>query len=351
MFDLRMPLKCIFSHSEALSRVGPDFAIHFLRRCAMTGAMSDVPTADLLAAQPLAFTRFPLDRADHLRCDAEALKRLRARNDARVAPFWRGKPFAITRGDRKEPAFARADAFAADDAVLWVFLGLDGEAPTFAAALDPAREPGPEFPLHGLGEFVDMRGLAMSANAVEGSLLATANGVFAWHHKHGFCAACGAATNVAQGGWRRLCPQCGTEHFPRIDPVVIMLITHGDAILLGRSPAWPENAYSCLAGFMEPGETLGAAARREAREEAGVDLGDVQYLMSQPWPFPSSLMLGVRAEARSNAIAVDGAELADARWFARDDVRAIMAGAHPLARKPFNIAVAHHLLLWWLENG
>jgi len=303
------------------------------------------------ASPPLAFTLFPLDRADHLRGDAAALEALQARDDARVIPFWRGNPFALVRGDTLEAAFLTGDALKPGSVEMTVFLGLDGETPVFACALNADREPGEEFPLHGLGRFEEMRGLSMQIDPVDASLLATANGVFAWHHKHRFCSNCGAKSDVAQGGWRRICPSCATEHFPRIDPVVIMLITHQDSVLLGRSPNWPDNAYSCLAGFIEPGETLGDAARREAFEEAGVTLGDASYIMSQPWPFPSSLMFGLTAEATSDAIKIDDAELADARWFTRDEIRAVMDGTHPVARTPPDIAVAHHLLLWWLANG
>jgi len=300
--------------------------------------MSDAP----------AFTAFPLDRADALRRDEAGLAVLSARRDARVATFWGLKPLVRERDGALAPVYRAGEAFVAG-ASLTVFLGLDAERrPVFAAALEGEAEPA-----HAEvgARFAELREAASNMDPTEASILGAARSVLAWHASHGFCANCGGTTAPAFGGWKRVCAACATEHFPRVDPVVIMLIVRNGRVLLGRAPAWPARAYSCLAGFVEPGETIAEAARREAREETGVILGEVGFLMSQPWPFPSSLMLGLRAEALSDAITLDAQELVDARWFTRDDVEAMMAGTHPIARTPPPIAVAHHLLSWWLENS
>jgi NAD+ diphosphatase len=179
---------------------------------------------------------------------------------------------------------------------------------------------------------------------------ATAKALLHWHRVHGFCAACGARSDLSHGGWQRSCPACGAQHFPRTDPVVIMLVTRGNSVLLGRSPGWPEGMYSLLAGFIEPGETLEAAVRREVKEESGIDCGAVGYLASQPWPFPASLMLGARAEALSEAITIDPDELEDALWVSREEMVTVMAGLHPTIKPTRKGAIAHFILENWLAD-
>jgi NAD+ diphosphatase len=151
-------------------------------------------------------------------------------------------------------------------------------------------------------------------------------------------------------GWQRICPSCGAHHFPRTDPVVIMLVTRGNSVLVGRSPGWPPGMYSLLAGFVEPGETLEAAVRREVFEEAGVRIGAVRYLSSQPWPFPASLMVGCRGEALPGEITIDPAEIEDALWLTREQMVTVMAGAHPRIRAPRRGAIAHFLVEAWLAD-
>jgi NAD+ diphosphatase len=173
-----------------------------------------------------------------------------------------------------------------------------------------------------------------------------------WHARRRFCSNCGSPNEVAAAGWRRECKVCKMQHFPRTDPVVIMLAVDGDACLLGRQPRFPKGMYSALAGFLEPGETIEAAVRREIQEEAGVDCGEVRYFASQPWPFPSSLMIGCFAQARSRALEVDRVELEDARWFSREEALALLERRHPDGLvAPIPMAIAHHLLKRWAYDG
>lgn len=220
-----------------------------------------------------------------------------------------------------------------------VYLGtLDG-VPVLATAV--AADPPPTG-----GELLDLRAIAVAGLVPERELgmLAEASSLLSWHATHGFCSRCGAATHLARSGFRRDCPSCGAQHFPRTDPVVIMLVTREDECLLGRGRAYGN--YSCLAGFLEPGETIEAAVRRETFEEAGIRVGAVRYLRSQPWPFPSSLMIGCQAEALTRDITIDTEELLDARWFPRAEVRQMLDGTHrDDLRVPPPLAIARHLLL------
>ena len=173
-----------------------------------------------------------------------------------------------------------------------------------------------------------------------------------WNHTHRFCGRCGGATEMRIGGYKRTCTGCGADHFPRTDPVAIMLAVRGDKCLMGRSPHFAPGMYSALAGFIEPGETIEAAVRREVMEEAGIQLGRVIYHASHPWPFPYTLMIGCFGEAISDDIEFDGKELEDCRWFSRDEVRSMIAGDHPdgLGVPPSG-AIASHLIRYWAHEG
>ena len=306
-----------------------------------------------------------LDRAAHLRGDAAVQARLAADPAARVLPLWRGKPLIAGAG-RDRPGWLRCDhLLAAEAEEPALFLGLCDGAPRFAldvsgwtppdldvAALaafaDPTEQHHPDLPPD--HRFAELRGVMTRLDRREAELVVTARGLTGWHRSHRFCSTCGARSLPEDAGWRRGCPVCGTRHFPRSDPVVIMLVTRGDRLLLGRSPGWPEGMVSLLAGFVEPGETIEAAVRREVREETGVPVGQVTYLASQPWPFPASLMLGCTAEALDDAITLDPAELEAAFWLDRQTLVEVLGGRHPDIRGARPGAIAHFLIRQWLAD-
>ena len=199
-------------------------------------------------------------------------------------------------------------------------------------------------------KFIDLRSVMADLSHDDAGDAATAKGIFAWHLNHTFCSNCGAPTVVSQGGWQRLCPACAHMHFPRTDPVVIMLVTHGNDVLLGRSPHWPEGMYSLLAGYMEPGEGIEEAVRREVFEETGVRIGKVGYLSSQPWPFPTSLMIGCVAEALNKDLTLDPVEIEDAKWVNREGVANSFAGNDPALLPSRKGSIAQFLLERWLAD-
>ena len=313
------------------------------------------------AAEEGTFAGQAIDRAAHLRGSAGALL---DRAGARVMPVWRGKPLCdFSAGDPRAGWCAPGDP-ALTDAGAPIFLGLSDGTPLFAADLsawtpadlpetlgafaDPSEQHHPDLP--GTHRFAELRAVMTRLDPASASIAATARGLFEWHRLHGFCARCGHPTEIAEGGWRRHCPSCGAPHFPRTDPVVMMLVTSGNDVLLGRAPGWPERMYSLLAGFVEPGETVEAAVRRETFEEAGIAVGRVSYLASQPWPFPASLMIGCRAEALGREITRDEVEIETARWVSREAMMAAYAGEHPDILPPRPGAIASFLLRHWLAD-
>jgi len=233
-----------------------------------------------------------------------------------------------------------------------VFLGLDAKGrPYFALDITAAGDPETAGPIAGLGTFKDMRALAAEIDAGDTAILGQAKALVDWHARHRFCAACGAPTAPREGGYKRVCAACGAEHFPRTDPVVIMLATAGDTCLLGRGRNFPKGMFSALAGFIEPGESIEEAVAREIEEEAGIKIGSVTYHSTQPWPFPSSLMIGCIAEAETTEITVDESELAEARWVGRETILATLAGNGPSGFwVPPPLAIAHQLIKAWAEG-
>jgi NAD+ diphosphatase len=291
----------------------------------------------------------PLDRASERRDDRAWIGALLDDRATRILALRDLKPF--TRGTAApaldwHPVAPWRDRI--DAGATLIFLGLgDGRA---HFAIDAAgAEVAPDVDT----EPIDVRALAPTLPTGEAAILAEARCLLDWHARHRFCAQCGAPTRVGSAGWVRRCPECRASHFPRTDPVVIMLAIHGERALLGRNRRRPGARFSCLAGFVEPGETLEEAVRREVREESGIRCGRVHYLAAQPWPFPSSLMIGFLAEALTEEITVDPEELAEARWFSRDEIREMVGraadGKDDPAKPslPAPIAIAHHICRRW----
>jgi len=314
-------------------------------------------------AEAVTFGGNKLDRAAHLRGD---LAPLLADPSARAVVMWQGKPLIDLEGGPTIAWVELSSPILKEATAAPIFLGLDGTAPRFgvdvsawedpkadreemAKFLDTSENQHPDAPDR--WKFIELRTLMAELGHEDGSIIATARAIQSWHDIHPFCAKCGAKSDVAMGGWQRDCPACGASHFPRTDPVIIALVTHGNSVLMGRSPQWPENFFSLLAGFMEPGETVEAATRREVFEEAGVRLGDVQYLSSQPWPFPSSLMMGMQAEALSTEITIDENEIAEAKWVTREELMAAQAGENPELLPARKGAIARFLIDRWLADS
>lgn len=299
----------------------------------------------------LGYAQNGLDRRAEFRDDAALIEGYRAAAAARVMVLAGDIPvLRLGEGGRQATfSFAELEDLGATREV--AFLGLDGETPVFAALLDQRA---PEDQGHSDIVTLDLRTLAAQALLPPTALgrLAQAKSLLYWHQRHRFCSNCGQPTAVSAAGWRRECPACAAQHFPRTDPVAIMLAVRGESCLLGRQSRFPPGMYSCLAGFIEPGETLEDAVRRELFEEAGAAIGVVRYLASQPWPFPASLMIGCIAEATSDALTLDQQELEDARWFSREETRAMLEGRHPRGLLcPQPIAIAHHLMRAWAMEG
>lgn len=270
------------------------------------------------------YTGVSLDRAAQRRGDPAWLRARLADPSSRIVPLWRGKSLitddAIPRAVPLSPAAlgARLDAWAD-----FVLLGVEGNVAYFAHDLSDLDEAALGA-LAGSARFEDLRAVGGLLPGPEAGLLAFARGILYWHRRHHFCGVCGAPTGVRDGGHLRLCENaaCGAQHFPRTDPAVIMLVSDGERALLGRNRNWAPGLYSTLAGFVEPGESLEEAVRREVLEEAGVPVSEVLYHSSQPWPFPASLMLGFLARARATSVHVNPRELEDARWFSRRELDA-----------------------------
>ena len=282
------------------------------------------------------FTGSPLDRADHLRLDEAKMAELASSLGARLLRLAALDPLLDEDGRLAWGSLAELEA-----ETELIFLGLHGDSPMFAPLVraDPGQRAWSVFRLLGLMAPEDVAVWGVARSLIE------------WHNRHLFCGRCGSAALSFRGGWGRRCGGCGLEHFPRIDPVVIMLATHEDRVLLGRQPQYPAGRYSALAGFVEPGESIEEAVARELREEAGIEVTDVAYVASQPWPFPGQLMIACTAKATSDALTLDRNELEDAVWATRDEVRSALSGdpgAPFIAPPPF--AIAHSLLRHWAEH-
>jgi NAD+ diphosphatase len=306
----------------------------------------------------IGFNFNPLNRHSDKRDDHAFIEQLRSDPAARFVLFDGDVPL-FRQGNTPDPWFAAGETFAFGQPLNSIFLGQDTDGSgRFALAIEfdeTLHDSAHEKPSPTAGfERIDLRSVAMRDLVAAGTLgmLAEAKSMLDWHRRHSFCSNCGSASRVTTAGWQRICDACGTRHFPRVDPVVIMLVIDGERCLLGRQRQFAPGMYSALAGFVEPGETAEDAVRREVMEEAHVTCGRVAYFATQPWPFPSSLMIGCFAQASDTEIIVDTNELEDARWFSREEVAAMLAGTHAdglSAPKPF--AIAHHLLRAYVEKG
>jgi NAD+ diphosphatase len=299
------------------------------------------------------FAGNPLNRASEKRTDAHWIESRRHDPSSLILPLWRLEPFLLEpkkSGAPIELGLLRpgvADSLAGAEAPC-IFLGLDGDNAVFALDVSDAGDPANGGPLAGLGYFREARAAAQMASLRDAAIIAQAKALIDWHQRHGFCPRCGARTKLMDAGYRRLCGKCNAEHFPRVDPVVIMLATHGEACLVGRGKQFPPGMFSSLAGFVEPGETIEEAVRRELMEEASVKVSEVTYYATQPWPFPSSLMIGCFAKAESRDAKADDNEIAEVRWIERSVARELIGGKQLAGvRLPPPIAIAHHLIKTW----
>ena len=296
------------------------------------------------------FAHNPLNRRSEKREDAAFMAALAENPAARTLVLAGDMPVLLASGDQIDPLFGMHDPWRLGVVRELVFLGEGARGPLFATLIEAAAEP-----LEAAGcKMIDLRSLitrGILPSDVLGAL-GQAKSVMHWHQKHRFCANCGAPTRMAASGWRRECDSCQAQHFPRTDPVVIMLAVQDGSCLLGRQSRFPAGMYSCLAGFLEPGETLEDAVRRELHEEAGIAVGKVTYMSSQPWPFPASLMIGCVAQSLGRDLVIDREELEDARWFTLAESAAILAGNHPDGIScPPPMAIAHQLMRDWVEGG
>ena len=295
------------------------------------------------------FVGNPLDRASERRRDTAWIAGLLADPEARILPLRELRPLTRS-GASPELDWQPVEPWreTIDRGATLVFLGLGDGRPYFA--IDAA---GTDIAVVDDADSFDARTLAPLLPAGEAAILGEARSLIDWHARHRFCAQCGSPTRVTAAGWVRRCPECKASHYPRSDPVTIMLVVRDEVALLGRNRRRPGNRFSCLAGFMEPGETLEEAVRREVHEESGIEVGRVRYLACQPWPFPSSLMMGFLCEGLTEEITVDPEEIAEARWFPREQIRAMVERAATGPDDPTQlsipgpVAIAHHLCRRW----
>lgn len=287
----------------------------------------------------------PINRAAHRRTDSNWQSEAIKQSNVLICLIQDGNPFV----DGANLVWLGPQALSLSDKKNIIFLGEDkSNTPVFSIEL-PKDWSFKTSPILGLGEFVEFRSVAGAMPLLESNCIATARSLFEWHKSHQFCSRCGNESKVVDAGWKRNCNACNTEHFPRSDPVAIMLAVKEDQCLLGRGPYWPKRFMSCLAGFIEPGETIEQAAVRELHEETGIIADPVaaKYQFSQPWPFPSSLMVGLIIPAITDEIKVDASEIEEARWFSRQETQSILTGTHPDLNCPPPIAIAHHLMKEW----
>ena len=312
-----------------------------------------------LPQNPNIFANNPLDRASYRRADPEWITAQIADSSSLFVPFYRLSPFILpeeTKGAGKDVGWLRMGLLKelAGNDPLMVFLGINKRGKSlFAVDVSSLKDHENHPALKGLGAFEDLRGLAAAGEITptELAILAQGKSMIDWNLRHQFCSACGKPSDIKEAGYKRQCPACKAEHFPRTDPVVIMLATLGDKCFLGRQKIWPKGMHSALAGFIEPGESIEEAVARELHEEAGLKTASVRYHSTQPWPYPSSLMIGCMAVAEDDSFKIDGIELSEGRWFTRDEVKASLAGTGDGSFwLPPPFAIAHQLVKSFAEE-
>lgn len=302
------------------------------------------------------------DRASVVREDPEQVAALWRADTARVVPIWRGKPLISLDGSATLGWLSTDAEILREGTEAPILLGIEDGAGRFALDVSAWEDPNADYDemrkfrdmsrnthpsLPEDNKFIELRAIMGDLNAADAADAAAAKGCLEWHRTHRFCARCGQGSDIDQGGWRRKCPSCNAFHFPRTDPVVIMLILHKDKALIGRQAMWPPMMYSMLAGFMEPGESIEAAVRRETMEEAGVPVGRVRYAACQPWPFPASLMIACVGEALSDELTPDFNEVEEVVWVSRQDVLDAVAGRNPKMGPARKGAIARNVLDAW----
>jgi NAD+ diphosphatase len=301
--------------------------------------------------KPNPYAAIGLDRASERRGDTAWIESLFDDPSSRLLPIWRSMSFVVPGEEPRvsviEAKAARALSITPGDAV---FLGLRDDIAHFALDVSHIDDPAAAQGLDGAGEFVELRSVGPLLSRDEGGILAYAKGITHWHARHRFCGACGTETVMREAGHVRVCvdDDCGSHHFPRTDPAVIMLVSQGDRVVLGRKSEWQADMYSTLAGFVEPGESLEDAVAREVWEEVRIEVANVRYHSSQPWPFPASLMLGFHADAVSDEIQFNRDELEDARWFTRQE---LADGGAGIKHRPRSDSIARRLILDWVAAG
>lgn len=295
------------------------------------------------------FAGNPLDRAGDRRNDPVWLAEQATNPDALAMMLWEGRPLLEEGPDGPRLAWLPLTEARRQVRNREAFLGLWKDAPVFAVEFEGDVDPATDRAA-GMGLFTEMREAAAVLPGQDAAMAGGAKSLFDWRRRHRFCANCGHESENVSGGWKRRCPNCAAEHFPRVDPVTIMLPIFEDRCLLGRQAAWPVGRMSALAGFLEPGETIEEACAREIQEEAGLTVTAVRYHSSQPWPFPSQLMIGLFAKVSDGEARPDEAELEEVRWFTRDEARAVLAGAHDVKAPP-RFAIARTLLEAWVTDG
>ena len=321
-------------------------AVRLARRRVFPSAQNRLSSLAMTNSNDMPLAAKPIDRAAHHRLDEIWLDEAIQREDVLILLLRAGEPFVAKDGGLY---WFGPEALKVAAGSPRLFLGEDvAGAPVFALSVPDKFDLAGSL-IEGAGEFLDFRQAVGRLPAMDANCASTARSLFLWHQSHRYCAKCGGQNGIVEAGWKAQCAMCGAEHFPRTAPVAIMLAVKDGHALIGRQKFWPPGFMSCLAGFCEPGETIEQTATREMLEEAGIrcDPSRAEYVACQPWPFPSSLMMGFILPADSDEIIVDSKELETARWVTREDMRSILEGTHGELFCPPATAIAHHIMKVW----